>query len=259
MLDELFERAREASIQVQVEVGRVGWSDDGPHFHKGDPGGQAGSRHTLVKVTLARGSEGGEGGYEIWARLSGGLFRIPPKGTLVYLLIPHGMQTSPGAAMIIATAEDDPTRLEEDRIVIDYGDTHVIHRAKSHVLESTGGEWIGVGEPRSGGTPGVTIQARDGSGAVFQEGVASMFVAQGGDAKTLIQMTPSKVEILQKVSVVASNIFRMDGDIALAGPGKGFIMPATLVLGVPGSGSPPYAAIGTLGKTTQAIQHSTDT
>lgn len=103
-----------AFVQPQIEVGVVGWNDREEHFDKGDPSGGDGERHTLVFVTLFRGKDptekpgdGSAQGYQIMCRLSGGVFRIPAKGTPVFVAVPHNMETQPGAGVIIATLEDD--------------------------------------------------------------------------------------------------------------------------------------------------------
>lgn len=192
--DDLTSRAREYDT-TQIAIGHV----DGV-YDKGNPAGSPGERHTLVYVTLGgKNKTKSPGGRKLVCALSslaGG--RIPKDGTRVVVAIPQGMEESPGAPVIIATVEDDPVRLEADRRVFDYGDEHVIIRGKSVVLESLEGEFVAVGAPRSGGVSGVTIQAKDGSGAVWQVGVASMFVASDGDAKSVIQLTPAAVEIMQK-------------------------------------------------------------
>jgi hypothetical protein len=195
--DDLTSRAREYET-AQIQIGHVEGIYD-----KGNLDGLEGERNTLVYVVLGGKNQDqlspASRGRRLCCALSslaGG--RIPKQGTRVIVAIPHGLSESPGAAVIIATIEDDPERLEEDRRVFDYGDEHVIIKAKSVTLESAEGEFISVGEPRSGGTSGIIVQAKDGSGAVWQVGVASMFVASDGDAKSLIQLTPNGAELVQK-------------------------------------------------------------
>lgn len=105
--DDLTSRARDYE-SVQVAIGHVGWAS-GEHFDGGTETGADGERHTLVHVTL-----GGKNaltdsnkGLPIICALAGGIFRIPPKGTMVYVLVPRGMVENPGSALIIATREDD--------------------------------------------------------------------------------------------------------------------------------------------------------
>lgn len=232
--DDLTGRARDYG-SVQVDVGTVGWDSQEEYYLKGDPSKPAGYRHTLVYVTIFRGKDpdvrpkaGVAHGRKIICCLNGGTHRIPPKGSLVYVLVPEGMEESPGAAMIIGVREDDPERLEEDRAIIDYGDIHVILRAKSVAIESYEGEFVSVGEPRSGGTSGVTIQAKAGTGAIWQVGVASMFVSLDGDAKSVLQMTPTKAELMHKTS----GFMRVgNGEIVALSKGKAAYIAANTFVG----------------------------
>ncbi len=262
--DNLTGRARDY-VTMQVAVGHVGWDDQEAYYEKGDPSGPPGHRHTLVYVTLG-GKEAPvkapDSRVRLLCAIGSGVFRIPKKGTMVYVIVPPGMEESPGAPLIIATREDDPPiQFEDDRIVFTFGDdAHIVIRGKSVSLSDFANRFLTVGTPRTGGTPGLTFQASDGSGGVIQEGVVSWFVAQTGDVKTLVQMTPSKYEVLYKSSPIASIIFKMAGnDFHIAGPGNGFVIPATLVLGAVGAGSPPYALAGTVGKVSGCVHISTDT
>ncbi len=242
-LREIARAEAKAQIQPQIEIGTVGWESQASHFDKGDLNGVAGDRHTLVRVTLYRGKdptkqakEGIAQGHEILACIADHVRGIPRRGALVYMMVPHGMESLPGAAIITAVRRDDPERLEDDREVMDLTGRHLIIKAKSIALEGDDGSFLSVGTPRAGGTSGVTIQAADGSGAVFQTGVASMFVASDGDAKSLVQLTPSGCELMQK----DSGFVRLKGgEIVVMSKGKAAYIAANTFIGrTPVGGGP---------------------
>jgi hypothetical protein len=193
----------DSSGASQIEVGSIGWEDEDDYFFLGDDSNDG---HTLVRVQLFRGrdptkplSKTRAQGMKILCHLSGGLFRIPQKDTRVYVAIPKGMERLPGAGVIFATVEKSSPdgRLDKDRAVLDFGDEmHLVIKAKSVAIGDTAGNFIAAGAPRSGGPSGLTFQASDGTGGVIQEGVVSWFVASGGLAKSIIQMTPSKIECM---------------------------------------------------------------
>ena len=200
MLEHLF-----GNQSAQIEIGSIGWEDDDSHYDMGSAGNDG---YTLVKVQLFRGRDFTKPltdraqGVRILCHINSMYgARIPDKDTRCYVAIPQGMDNVPGAGVIIGTVEKSTPKdqLATDRIVTDYGpNTHVVIKAKSVSIQSYDNEFVSVGTPRSGGTSGVTIQAKDGSGGVVQSGVVSWFVASAGDAKSLMQMTPTSVEIMQK-------------------------------------------------------------
>ncbi|AKV04569.1 hypothetical protein AKJ09_11232 [Labilithrix luteola] len=222
--DDLYNPAKDYS-SAQIDIGTVGWASRDEHF---EPGSATNGGLTMVFVTLYRGKTPGEPtktgvaqGYEIVCQMSSlAGARIPPKGTRVYVAIPKGMEELAGAGVIFASVETTHTKrqLADDRVVLDFGDaTHVVIRGKSVAIQSSENEFVSVGTPRSGGTSGVTVQAKDGSGGVVQNGVVSWFVASGGDAKSVIQMTPNGVELLQK----DSGFMRLkNGEIVALSKGK---------------------------------------
>lgn len=186
--------------EAQIVTGSVGWEDEDEYFFLGE---EANDGHTLVRVQLFEGRDYTQPinpnraqGHKIVCHLSGGLFRIPKKDTRVFVAVPKGMSHIVGAGVIFATIEKSPTtQFAEDRAVVDYGDdVHVVIKGKSVALQSPDNEFISVGTPRSGGKAGLTFQASDGTGGVIQTGCVGWFVAEGGTAKTIIQMTPTKIE-----------------------------------------------------------------
>lgn len=203
--DDLFNPAKDFQA-AQIEIGTVGWEgrDDHVEFGTGDNDG-----HTLVCVTLYRGRTQGEPvkkgvgqGYPVRCHISSlAGARVPPKGTRVLVATPFGMEQLPGAGVIVATIEKTATKdqLQKDRVVIDYGeDVHLVIKAKSVSISDHENRFIGVGTPRSGGDPGLTFQAKDGSGGVIQEGKLGFWTVDAGEAKQLLQMTTTSTEMFCK-------------------------------------------------------------
>lgn len=189
--------------QPQIEIGSIGWEgdDDDSFFDMGD---ESNDGHTLIKVQLFRGRDHTKPlnpnraqGHKIVCHIPAGLFRIPPKDTRCYVAIPSGMETVPGAGIIIATVEQSHTRdqFKKDRAVIDFGDdTHVVIRGKSISLNDSENRFIAVGEPRSGGAGGITISNDDGTTIAVQEGVIGMTVPNAGAVGTIFQMKPQQMQ-----------------------------------------------------------------
>lgn len=195
-----FGQANADNGDAQIVQGSIGWEgeDDYVFFGTDEDDG-----HTLVRVQLFEGRDVTKPinpkraqGHKIICHISSGLFRVPKPDTRVFVAIPKGMEQTPGAGVIFAAIEKSPTsQFAKDRAVMDFGeDVHVVLRGKSVSMQSPDNEFISVGTPRSGGTSGLTFQAKDGSGGVIQEGVVGWFVAKDGAAKTIIQMTPDKIE-----------------------------------------------------------------
>lgn len=181
----------------------VGWEedDDTSYF---DLGSDSNDGFTLVHVQMFEGRDPTEPlktraqGTKLICHINAGQ-RVPPRDTRCYVLIPAGMEMTPGAGVIVATVEKTlDGRLDADRTVMDYGDQHVVIKGKSVSIQGDDGSFVSVGSPRSGGTAGVIVQASDGSGAVFQPGVSAIFATSGGSAPSMVQVTPTQVDIVNK-------------------------------------------------------------
>lgn len=236
----------------QIEIGSIGWEDEDEYAYLGTDDNDG---HTLVRVQLFRGRDASKPlnptraqGHRIVCHIPDGMFRIPKKDTRCYVAIPEGMEQVPGAGIIIAcVSKSPPTQFAKDRVVIDFGsDTHVLFKGKSVAMSDHGvpARWLGVGTPRGGGTPGVTLSNSDGSGLVIQDGAAGIWVSASGEAKTLIQMTTTKVECLSK----AGGMWKLDGNFytlgttcTIAGSGV-YLGKAPEVSSMVGYGSVPGAA-----------------
>lgn len=241
---QMFDRARHL-LQPQIEIGVIGWDGVALHYDKGDPNGNDGERHTLIRVTLFRGKDlataarpgsGDAKGYQVLCRIADNIARIPKPGAVVYIAVPFDMHEQNGAGVIIAVLSNDPDRIEEDRRMLDATGEHLVIKAKSITLESDGGDFLSVGAPRAGGTAGVTICSADGSsGAVWQTAVASMWTASGGDAKSVVQLTPAAAEIVQK----DTGFLRLKGNELVTRSGG----PTTMVCAKFGAGPNPAAFV----------------
>lgn len=187
-----------------IVTGTVGWEGFDNHFSKGTDGNDG---HTFVYVQLYSGRDHSKKktpsigqGKQIVCHLSSSIFRIPPKGTRVYIAMPTGQDTAVGSGVIFATVEKSPTiQFEEDRAVLDYGpDTHVVIRGKSVSISDPDNNFISVGEPRSGGDAGIIFQASDGCGGIIKEGVVSWFATTGpgGSIGSMIQLQETKLDVV---------------------------------------------------------------
>ncbi len=214
MMNELIAAMSGGGGKPQIEMGTVGWEDTELFYEKGTDENDG---HTLVRVQLFRGRDitkpikkGIAQGHKMLCNISGGLFRIPPKGTRVYVAVPTGYENSPGAGVIFATVEKSPTvQFEQDRVVLNFGeDCHVMIKAKSITMSDFASRFIAVGTPRSAGVPGVMMHDETGSGICVQSGTVGAWSADGGAMKVVMQLSPTKGEIYNS----AGSFVRLDGN-----------------------------------------------
>jgi hypothetical protein len=176
------------------EPGTVGWNGTDPHFDTEDG-------VTLVRVTLVRGRHPSTPlqpdvaqGHQVLCRIGGGLFRIPKKGTAVMVGFPTAFANHPGAGVIVCTTETSPDiQFNDTKAKLDVGpDTDLVIKAKSVTISDYDNRFLHVGPD------GVMLQDNQGNGVVIKGGAIMIYVADGGDAKTLVQMTPKELSLLQK-------------------------------------------------------------
>jgi hypothetical protein len=176
------------------EPGTIGWDGVDPHFDTEDG-------MTLVRVTLVRGRHPSTPlqpdvaqGHQVLCRIGGGLFRIPKKGTNVMVGFPTAFADHPGAGVIVCTTEVSPDiQFSETKAKLDVGpDTDFVIKAKSVTISDYDNRFLHVGPD------GVMLQDEKGNGVVIKSGAIMIYVADSGDAKTLIQMTPAELSLLQK-------------------------------------------------------------
>lgn len=211
-----------------IEEGTVGWDGEAEYYELGTAD-NAESGQTLVRVQLFRGKpphvakkDGVGQGYRLLCRIGLTPFRVPAKGTPVLVAFPGGNWQTPGNPVIISVVATSPTtQFASDRVVFDFGpDVHVVIRGKSVSLmdANSPARFIGVGQPRSGGTPGCFASDTDGSGWSVQVGAVGVYVASGGDAKSLLQLTPTEVDLIQKgTTLVAAKLTGADGNFKICG------------------------------------------
>lgn len=200
-----------------VEMGTVGWDDGTDDLDQGSTGNDG---NTLIKVQLFRGKDpatppkpGVAQGIKLLCQISSmfGIYWIPPAGTRVLVAIPAGMSQTQGAALIIAAYQTSPTaQFVPGRVMWDVGSsTHVLIKAESVTAQSyaSPAQYIGVGQPMAGGAPGIYLVDETGSGITVQSGVIGTFASSGGDAKVLIQVTASGLDVMNKPG---NSQFKMD-------------------------------------------------
>jgi hypothetical protein len=176
------------------EPGTVGWDGIDPHFDTEDG-------ITLVRVTLVRGrhpstplkSDAAQG-HQVLCRIGGGLFRIPKKGTAVMVGFPTAFAAHPGAGVIVCTTEASPDiQFSDTKAKLDLGpDTDVVIKGKSVTISDYDNRFLHVGPD------GVMMQDESGNGLLLSGGALVIFVADSGDAKTVVQLTKSELSLLQK-------------------------------------------------------------
>lgn len=210
------------------EPGTVGWDGVDPHFDT-----EAGV--TLVRVTLVRGRHPSTPlqpdvaqGHKVLCRIGGGLFRIPKKGTAVMVGFPTAFANHPGAGVIVCTTEASPDiQFSDTKAKFDVGaDTDFVIKAKSVTISDYENRFLHVGPD------GVMLQDEQGNGVVIKSGSIMIYVADSGDAKTLIQMTPAELSLLQKdtgfVKLTAGKLTMLAsgsaglvaGNVAIGSPSK---------------------------------------
>lgn len=190
----------------QILMGSIGWEDEGEFAYLGAPENDG---HTLVRVQLYEGRDITKPlnpkraqGYKILCHLSGGLFRIPPKDTRVFVAIPKGMMNAPGAGVIFATIEKSPAaQFAKDRVVMDFGpDTHVLIKGKSISMQDPAGRFIMVGTPRGdiGGASGGKIMFcnEQGSGGEIAGKFVRWWAADNKVTKGMITVSDARCALM---------------------------------------------------------------
>jgi hypothetical protein len=176
------------------EPGTVGWDGVSPHYDTEDG-------VTLVRVTLVRGRHPATPlqpdvaqGYQVLARIGGGLFRIPAQGTSVMVGFPTAFADHPGAGVIVCTTESSPDiQFSPTKAKFDVGaDTDFVIKAKSVTISDYANRFLHVGPD------GVMLQDEKGNGVVMSGGAIMIYVADSGDAKTVVQMTSKELSLVQK-------------------------------------------------------------
>jgi hypothetical protein len=180
------------------EPGTVGWDDADDHV---DLGTADNDGATLIRVTLFRGRDpsvpltpGVAQGHKVLAQLGGGFFRVPPKATRVMVGFPTAFATSPGACVIVCTLERSPVmQFSATKAKLDVGpDQDLVFKARSVTISDYDNRFLHVGPD------GVMLQDEAGNAVVMMKGAILSFVADGGDAKSLLQITKDEVSLLQK-------------------------------------------------------------
>jgi hypothetical protein len=215
-----------SSDLLLFEPGTVGWDGADPHFDTEDG-------VTLVRVTLVRGRHPSTPlqpdvaqGHQVLCRIGGGLFRIPPKGTAVMVGFPTAFAGHPAAGVIVCTTEASPdTQFNDTKAKFDVGpDTDLVIKAKSVTISDYDNRFLHVGPD------GVLLQDDKGNGVVMSGGAIMIYVADSGDAKTLVQMTPQELSLLQKDT---GFIKLTGGKLTLLASGSAGLVAGNVAIGSP--------------------------
>jgi hypothetical protein len=218
------------------EPGTVGWDGVDPHFDTEDS-------VTLVRVTLVRGRHPSSPlqpdvaqGHQVLCRIGGGLFRIPKRGTSVMVGFPTAFAGHPAAGVIVCTTEASPDiQFNDTKAKFDAGaDTDFVIKAKSVTITDYDNRFLHVGPD------GVMLQDEQGNGVVIKGGAIMIFVAESGDAKTLLQMTPKELSLLQKDT---GFLKLTGGNVTVLASGSAGLLAGNVSLGAEATGATP-AMIG---------------
>lgn len=209
------------------EPGTVGWPDGAPHFDAEDG-------ITLVKVTLVR------GGQRVLCRIGGGMFRIPKPGTGVMVGFPSWGASMPGSGVVVSTLERSPDiQFHEHKAKLDLGpDTDLVLKARSITLSDYGNRFVHLGPDG-----GIQVQDADGTGILIKDGVVLVFVADQGDAKTLLQLTKAEASLVQKGT---GFVKLKDGQATVLANKSAAVVGGSVVLGAQPSAGVPVMIAGNL-------------
>lgn len=180
-----------------LEMASVGWEDATDWY---DQGGSSNDGTTFVRAQLYRGRTPGAPikagvaqGHKVLVQISGPLWRIPRLGERCIIGFPGGFSTTPGAGVILGwLGASPPNQFSPTKAKIDLGsDYDFVLKAKSITLSDYNNRFIAIG-PQSG----VTIQDKDGTGAIINNGAIAIFVASGGSMTTILQLTASDINAI---------------------------------------------------------------
>lgn len=253
-----------APTAVFVTRGVVGWATSSKHFDVGPATSSGITRDTtLVFVTLESGrvvnsskppQAGKADGQEILCQVGGPLYAIPPKGTAVLIAFPDGMSDAPGAGVIMSWLGASPSvQFSATRAVLDVGGTmDLIIRAKSVTMTDYNqpARWLTVGPSPSGGPAGIMMCDEAGGLISLQSGVVGLVASANGDAKTLIQLTPTEGNFIQKdgsfVKLKGGNITTFGAKNTVAGQvllGMAPVVGTPVLCGLTGIAGLPSASV----------------
>jgi hypothetical protein len=179
-----------------IEVGTVGWENDQVISELNtDPDDGI----TLIRVQLFRGRQatkpvtpGIAQGIKILAQLSGPLWNVPARSQRVFVAVPHGMESTPGAAVIMAMPGRAPnTQYGVTKTKMDLGpEQDLVIKAKSITLTTYNNQFVSIVNGQ-GDNDGIYIQDKDGSGVIVQNG--NVYV---NTVKSVIQLSDSECHIV---------------------------------------------------------------
>lgn len=209
--------------QVATEMGTIGWDGDSEHA---DLGKTTNDGTTLIKVQLFRGrdpnepyKEGVAQGHQIWARIGGPMWYVPPKGSQCFVLFPGGFAETPGVGLLVPAypGQSPSIQFSKTRAVLDFGPTvDVIIKGKSVVLcdyTSPTPYYLAVGP-----TTGIKCGAPDASGFCLQSGKWLMYTVDGGGtAVNTMQMSSADYSIVRTEGGQVHGVKLSGGNVDVCG------------------------------------------
>lgn len=183
-----------------AELGTVGWEedDDESYFEQGTDENDG---HTLVRIQLYRGRDpatpiraGVAQGHKILACPAGPLWYIPPRGTQVLVVFPGGMESVPGAGTFFVRGRTPAGQFGPKRVKLEVPtDYDLVLKGQRVTLTDWGNSFVSI-SPEAG----IQFSNANGDVALLREGAFVVTVAQGGDGKTILSMTTSSFDVIQK-------------------------------------------------------------
>jgi hypothetical protein len=181
-----------------IEVGTVGWEDD---QIISDLNTDPNDGITLIRVQLFRGRQatkpvtpGIAQGIKILAQLSGPLWNVPARGQRVFVAIPHGMESTPGAAVIMAMPGPAPNiQYGVNKTKMDLGPNQdLVIKARSIALTTYSNQFISITSSETPGAPDqIVIQDHDGTGITIEDGVITIHDGTGSSVFQISETTVS--------------------------------------------------------------------
>ena len=155
---------------------------------------------TLVRVTLVRGRHPSTPLTPESRRATRSLphrrrpVSHPAAGDPVMVGFPTAFADHPGAGVIVCTTEASPDiQFSRPKAKFDVGaDTDFVIKAKCVTICDYDNRFLHVGPD------GVMLQDEAGNGVIMKGGAMMIFVADSGDAKTVVQMTAKELSLVQK-------------------------------------------------------------
>lgn len=194
------------SAPSSVMLGMIGWTGPNPDLDPNDLGDDSNDGYTLTRVQLFAGRnetrplvDGRAQGFRLLCTVADHvqMFGPPRDGDRCIVLVPAGLESTPGAAVVVAIISKAPTtQYSSTRGKIDVGpDRDLVIKGRSIALSDYDNRFISIGPDN-----GIVVQEKDGSGVIVKDGAVAIFAASGGDVKSALTLKGDEASIYQKSS-----------------------------------------------------------